>query len=142
MRVFTAVLFFAWCSFAMAGKDTFGDVVVSRVTTIYDGDSFSATIDSWPEIAGKNIPIRIYGIDTPEMRGECKREIELARMAKKATVALIRSAKVIELKQMRRDKYFRIDADVYADGKNVGDKLIKDGLAKPYYGGKKNTWCN
>lgn len=141
MRVFIVILFSTWCSFAMAGKDTFGDVVVSRVTTIYDGDSFSATIDSWPEIAGKNIPIRIYGIDTPEMRGQCKREIQLARMAKKATVAMIRSAKVIELKRMRRDKYFRIDADVFADGESVGDHLIKAGLAKPYFGSKKSSWC-
>lgn len=124
-----------------AGKQTYGDVRVSRVTTIYDGDTFTATIDSWPGIAGKNIGVRIYGIDTPELRGKCKREIELARLAKKKTVAMIRSAKAIELKQMRRDKFFRIDAEVVTDGKSIAQALISAGLAVPYYGDKKATWC-
>jgi len=75
------------------------------------------------------------------MRGKCKREIELARMAKKKTVSMIRSAKSIELKQMRRDKYFRIDAEVFADGRSIGQALISVGLAVPYHGDKKVTWC-
>ena len=124
-----------------AGQPTYGDVKVSRVTTIYDGDTFTATIDSWPGIAGKNIGIRISGIDTPEMRGKCRKEIELARMAKKKTVSMIRSAKSIELKQMRRDKYFRIDAEVLADGRSIGQALISAGLVVPYHGDKKATWC-
>ena len=124
-----------------AGQPTYGDVKVSRVTTIYDGDTFTATIDSWPGIVGKNISVRISGIDTPEMRGKCEKEIELARMAKKKTVAMIRSAKIIELKQMRRDKYFRIDAVVFADGRSIGQALISAGLAVPYHGDKKVTWC-
>lgn len=124
-----------------AGQPTYGDVRVSRVSTIYDGDTFTATIDSWPGIAGKNIGVRISGIDTPEMRGKCEREIELARMAKKKTVAMIRSGKRIELKQMRRDKYFRIDAEVFVDGRSIAQALIAAGLAIPYNGGKKVTWC-
>jgi endonuclease YncB( thermonuclease family) len=141
LRVLVFVVFMGFALFAQAGQQTYGDVKVSRVTTIYDGDTFTATIDSWPGIAGKNIGIRIYGIDTPEMRGKCKREIELARLAKKKTVAMIRSAKIIELKQMRRDKYFRIDAEVFADGRSIGLALISAGLAMQYYGDKKATWC-
>lgn len=85
--------------------------------------------------------MRIAGIDTPELKGRCRKEIELARLAKQKTVAMIRSAKIIELKRMRRDKYFRIDADVYVDGKSIAQALIKAGLAVPYQGGKKVTWC-
>jgi endonuclease YncB( thermonuclease family) len=118
--------------FAQAGRQTYGDIKVSRVTTVSDGDTFTATIDEWPSVAGKNIGIRIYGIDTPEMRGKCKKEIELARLAKQRTVAMIRSAKVIELKRMRRDKYFRIDAEVVVDGKSIAQALITAGLAVPY----------
>jgi micrococcal nuclease len=83
----------------------------------------------------------ISGIDIPEMSGKCKKEIQLARMAKIRTVAMIRSAKTIELKQMRRDKYFRIDAEVFADGKSIAQTLIAAGLAVPYHGDKKVTWC-
>lgn len=142
--MFRSVVFVALMGASLvvqAGQPTYGDVKVSRVTTIYDGDTFTATIDSWPGIAGKNIGIRISGIDTPEMRGKCKREIELARMAKKKTVAIIRSAKVIQLRGMRRDKYFRIDAEVFADGRSIGQALISAGLAVPYHGDKKATWC-
>ncbi len=142
--MFRSTLFISLMGMSLAvpaGQPTYGDVTVSRVTTIYDGDTFKATIDSWPGIAGKNIGVRISGIDTPEMHGKCKREIELARMAKKKTVAMIRSAKRIDLKQMRRDKYFRIDAEVFADGKSIAQALIATGLAIPYNGGKKATWC-
>lgn len=62
-------------------------------------------------------------------------------MAKKKAVAMIRSAKIIELKHMRREKYFRIDAEVLADGKSIAQALISAGLAVPYYGDKKVTWC-
>jgi len=52
-------------------------------------------------------------------------------------------AKVVELRNLQRGKYFRIVADVYADGINVGDQLINEGLAVPYDGGRKTKdWCN
>lgn len=127
---------------AQASKKTYGDVKVSTVTTIYDGDTFTVTIDDWPALIGKSISVRINGIDTPEMRGKCQREIELAREAKKATVAMIREAKTIELRNLRRDKYFRILADAYADDKSIGEMLIKSGLAVHYSGGKKIDWCS
>lgn len=65
--MFRSTLFFALMGFSLvvnAGKQTYGDVKVSRVTTVYDGDTFTATIDSWPGIAGKSIGIRISGMDT------------------------------------------------------------------------------
>jgi len=127
---------------ALANKQPYGNATVSRVTTIYDGDTFTAQMDSWPPIIGQSISVRIYGIDTPELRGKCKREIDLARKAKQFTVEMIRSAKKIELRSMRRDKYFRILAIAVADGKVIGDELIKAGLAVPYYGAKKISWCD
>lgn len=126
---------------ASAAPQTYGNVVVDTVTTIYDGDTFRATINKWPPIIGKNIPIRVNGIDTPEMRGGCKAEIEQARQAKKEAVAMIRAAKVVELRNIQRGKYFRIVADVYLDEKSLGDTLIGKGLALPYDGGKKEKWC-
>jgi hypothetical protein len=60
--MFRSTLFVAIMGMSLvvqAGQPTYGDVKVSRVTTIYNGDTFTATIDSWPGIAGKNIGIRI-----------------------------------------------------------------------------------
>lgn len=66
-------------------------VLVSEVTSIYDGDTFRANIEGWPPIIGERMPIRIKGIDTPELRGKCRQEAEGARLAKQATVTALRA---------------------------------------------------
>ncbi|WP_345974064.1 thermonuclease family protein [Sulfurimonas sp. HSL3-7] len=120
----------------------YGSAVVSEVTSIYDGDTFRANLKEYPEIIGYRIGVRINGIDTPEMRGQCQKEKDLARQAKELTVTQLRGAKKIELRNMKRGKYFRIVADVYVDGKSLGDMLIKRSLAVPYDGGHKGKdWC-
>jgi len=76
------------------------------------------------------------------MRGKCQAEKALARKAKQHTVAMLRGARTVELRNMKRGKYFRIVADVYADGKSVGQSLVKRGLAVEYHGGTKvKDWC-
>ena len=120
----------------------YGNATVSEVRTIFDGDSFRADINGWPDIIGKSVPIRILGIDTPEMRGKCEAEKILARQAKQHTVALLRSGKVIELKNTRRGKYFRILANVIIDGESLADSLLKNGLARLYDGGRRVGWCD
>ncbi len=66
---------------------------MDEVTSIYDGDTFRVNINSWPEVIGRRVPVRIAGIDTPEMRGKCQVEKELARKAKQFTVLMLRAAK-------------------------------------------------
>jgi endonuclease YncB( thermonuclease family) len=120
----------------------YGSALVSEVTSIYDGDTFRADLKGYPEIIGDRIGIRINGIDTPEMRGECQKEKRLARQAKQFVVTQLRSAKRVELRNMKRGKYFRIVADVYVDGKNLGDMLISNTMAVSYDGGTKaKDWC-
>ena len=121
---------------------SFGSVTVSEVTSIYDGDTFRVNIEGYPELIGHRIGIRVSGIDTPEMRGKCQQEKDLARKAKQYTVAKLRGAKKIELRNMKRGKYFRIVADVYVDGKNLTEGLIKNKLGVHYDGGHKaKDWC-
>ena len=123
-------------------KKNYGSVIVSEVTSIYDGDTFRANIKEYPDVIGYRMGIRINGIDTPEMRGECVKEKTLAKSAKQFTVEKLRAAKKIELRNMKRGKYFRIVADVYVDGNNLGEMLIAKGLAVPYDGGRKaKVWC-
>ena len=128
---------------SLSAKDiNYGSVTVDEVTSIYDGDTFRVNIKDYPSIAWSRIPIRINGIDTPEMRGKCPKEKTLAREAKQFTVKKLRNAKVIELRNMQRGKYFRIVADVYADNQSLADELIKNNLAVRYNGGTKvKDWC-
>jgi endonuclease YncB( thermonuclease family) len=60
----------------------YGTVIVTKVISVYDGDTFRVDIDSLPPIVGKNIPIRLNGVDTPEIRGKCKYEKDLAIKAR------------------------------------------------------------
>lgn len=115
----------------------YGNSHLSYVVRVYDGDTFYGHIRSWPDIAGDTIGIRIYGIDTPEMRGVSDSIKILAIKAKELTESLVMSGKRVRLKNMRRGKYFRIVAEVWVGKKNVAEELIKAGLAKPYTGKEK-----
>ena len=125
-----------------ADNPSYGNVTVTEVTSIYDADTFRVDIRQWPAVAGSRIAVRVKGIDAPEMQGKCAREKELARTAKQTTVAMLRAGKKIELRNLQRDKYFRLLADVYVDGKSLAATLLKAGLAYPYGGGTKKSWCN
>ena len=127
---------------AINATPNYGSIVISGITSVYDGDTFRANIPDYPPIVGENIGIRIKGIDTPEIRGKCAKEISLAKDAQSFAEKTLRSAEVVELRNLQRGKYFRIVADVYADGINVGDELVKESLAVVYDGGRKTKdWC-
>lgn len=131
-------------SIALSGgiKDkTYGSVTVDEVTSIYDGDTFRANIKGWPDVIGYRMSIRVNGIDTPELRGKCQAEKDLARLAKQTTVESLRTAKLIELKNIKRGKFFRLIADVYVDGKSLAERLIKNKQAIVYNGRTKINWC-
>jgi endonuclease YncB( thermonuclease family) len=124
------------------GAPEYGSVIVSEVRSIYDADTFKVHIEGWPDIIGKSVSIRVNGVDAAEMRGKCESEKLAAREAKQFTVAQLRQGKVIELRNMKRGKYFRILADVYIDDVNLADQLIAAGLARPYDGSKRLSWCD
>lgn len=112
------------------------DVTVSRVVSVYDGDTFRVDIDEWPGIVGRNMPVRIAGIDTPERRSKCSKEKILAYKARQKLAAILRQGDVV-LKNIRRGKYFRLLSDVFVNGKSVADLMIQSGYAVRYDGGRK-----
>ncbi len=124
-----------------ASSKAYGNAEVLKVTSVFDGDSFRADLKGFPAIVGEHMAIRINGIDTPELRGECDKEKQLARAAKQFSVERLRVAKNITLKNIRRGKYFRLIADVYIDGVSLGEQLIKHGHAVKYFGQTKPNWC-
>jgi len=143
MNRLVALLLICFIPVTAFADKTYGSIAIAEVTSIYDGDTFRANIPDYPPIIGQHMGIRINGVDTPEMRGKCEQERMLARKAKQYTVTKLHSAKAIELRNMQRGKYFRIVAEVYADGQSVGDGLVREGLAVVYDGGKKvKDWCD
>ena len=119
----------------------YGTVTVSKVISVYDGDTFRVNIDSLPPIVGKNIAIRVNGVDTPEIRGKCQYENNLALEARDFVRDKLSNAKEIKLTNLQRGKYFRVVANVMVDGVSLERELLDNKLAYEYYGGKKLNWC-
>ena len=110
----------------------------------YDGDTITFQIPNVHPLLGEHISVRVFGVDTPEKNGKKPCEKARARDAQRLVENLLKRAKIIELKNVGRDKYFRILAEVWADGNSVADILIKNKLAYPYFGDRKPTsmsWC-
>lgn len=121
-------------------------ILVERIVSIYDGDTFRADLKNLPPLIGRNIGIRLAGIDTPEIHpkkgtpADREEEKKLAIKARDALRDILGKARVIRLKKARRGKYFRIVAQVYADGRNVTQILLRRKLGYPYNGGKKKSY--
>jgi len=113
------------------------EVILVRV---HDGDTIIVDVPLFPAIIGDNISVRLSHIDTPEMTDQRPEVKTLAIKAREVLKQILHDAKKIELTELKRDKYFRINAIVIADGVNVQTTLINLELAKPYDGGKKSPW--
>jgi endonuclease YncB( thermonuclease family) len=109
----------------------------------YDGDTITVNIPSLHPLIGSKISIRLRGIDTPELRSKCAQEKQLAKECKKIVYDLLCEARRIDLYNVQRGKYFRIVADVVADGQNISKILLDKGIAVVYNGGTKvKDWCD
>ena len=128
--------------FSVQAATEYGTTIVSKVISVYDGDTFRVDIDSLPPIVGKNIPIRLNGVDTPEIRGKCQYEKDLAIKARDFVRNKLTNAKEIRLTKLQRGKYFRVVADVMIDGVSLEQELLDNALAYKYTGGKKSSWCD
>lgn len=142
MRTLIFVLSILVLPLPVQGSEDYGSVRVDEITSIYDADTFRATIHSWPAVVGFRIPVRVRGVDAPELRGKCPQETELAREAKQFSAGMLRKGSKIILENIERGKYFRLIADIVVDGESLGEALIDSGHARFYHGGQREGWCD
>lgn len=120
-------------------------LTVTGVVSVYDGDTLRVNLDCDAPLFCDNMPIRVRGIDAPEIRGKCEAEKQKAIQARNVLRALIEQAtkegRTVVLHEPERGKYFRLVADVTINGASVAQALINQGLARPYDGGKREGWC-
>ena len=88
-------------------KTTYGNLTVTILVEVYDGDTFRVHIDGQHPIIGANIRIRIRGVDTPEIkhRAKCDEERELGEKARLFVEERLKKAAKIELLNISRGKY-------------------------------------
>lgn len=115
----------------------------ATVNYIFDGDTFAAYVDLAPENIKISVRVRIRNVDTPEIHGACRTEIDMANRARERLGELLPIGTRVELTNIKDDKYLgRIDANVkLPDGRDVGKILIRDGFGRPYNGGARRAWC-
>ena len=100
---------------------------------VVDGDTIKAPY---------GVTYRLLGYDTPETRfARCDAERELGLAAKHRLEELLAQGEVRVLESGKEDRYGRSLAAVTVNGRDVGDILIDEGLARPYKGGKRASWC-
>lgn len=109
------------------------------IASVYDGDTFKINLNCSLAVYCEKVPVRVRGVDTPEIKGKTAREKDLAQKAKSFTKNFLANGP-ISLSHCGRDKYFRLLCDVTnAEGKNLAQELIKHKLGYAYDGGKKST---
>jgi endonuclease YncB( thermonuclease family) len=113
----------------------------AEVMRVLDGDTFEARVHVWP---GMQITtrVRLRGIDAPELRARCDDEREKALAAREALARLLAQGSV-GVARVGQDKYGgRVDADVStADTPDVSAAMLQGGFARPYAGGRRESWC-
>jgi endonuclease YncB( thermonuclease family) len=84
--------------------------------------------------------LRVMGLDVPELRGRCPAEVQVARAARDRMAALVAGG--VSLQPHGRDRYRRLLAVVRdRQGRDVALVLIREGLARPYGGEGRRSWC-
>lgn len=135
------ILFILLSSDMAIGSNDFDAVEYVRN---YDGDTIIVNIVDIPSLFGAKIPVRLARSDSPEMKSKVACEKSAAIASRDEVKRVLSISKVINLKNTKRDKYFRIVAEVEFDGGNLSDYLISKRLATAYDGRTKKIvdWCN
>ena len=102
-------------------------VEVKLVKTV-DGDTIRVNYN------GKEETVRYLLIDTPESKDSRSCKQPYAEEAYNRNKQLVNSGKLtLEFEKSKRDKYDRLLAYVFVDGKSVQETLLKEGLARVAY---------
>ena len=128
---------------AVTGKETVKQSVPATVLKVVDGDTIKVSAHIWLGITVDTM-VRIKGIDTPELRGKCPYEKQLAKEAKAFVKEKLPLGSTVYLSNVEYDKYGgRVVAKVAdSNKKDIGKDLIKNGFARSYSGKTaKSNWC-
>ncbi len=149
---------------ALGAGDRLAGPLSAQVVSVLDGDTLEVRVHIW---LGQDIRtrVRLAGIDAPELKGKCARERDLAQRARAYLLARLDplaagdgaagdgaagdgaagdgAAASIRLREVRYGKYAgRVLARVETlDGTDLGQELVAAGLARPYDGRRRASWC-
>jgi endonuclease YncB( thermonuclease family) len=127
-------------SYALAAETASQECKVIRVV---DGDTLEVPLSCLPK--DMKLFVRVLGVDTPEKGGRamCPSEAALALKASEHTKLLVAKANsVAVVSNPAWDKFGgRMLANIKLGDIDLTQSLIAAGLARPYFGDKKQSWC-
>jgi micrococcal nuclease len=122
---------------------TSADLQECKVIRVVDGDTLEVPLSCLPR--DMKLFVRVLGVDTPEKggRAKCAAEAQLAEKASAHTKKLVSDANsVAVISNPKWDKFGgRMNANVELAGTDLTKSLIDNGLARPYDGKTKQSWC-
>jgi endonuclease YncB( thermonuclease family) len=115
---------------------------------VHDGDTLvNCKIDFGMYRFEENVNVRLYGIDTPEVRRNKSQlfpdlEVEAGKLVAELLSKFITTSYFDPVLQSvkQKSKYSSILGILYLGNVNINDLLVELKLAYPYTGGKKEKW--
>ncbi len=114
----------------------------AEILSVYDGDTVTATVDLGFKVSAIKVKLRLYGVNTPEIRGGTETTKLAAREARDYVKTQILGKKV-RMKSLGKGKYGRylaiiwpIDDNGEPLGESINDELVRLGMAKRYMANK------
>lgn len=100
----------------------------ARIVSVYDGDTVRADINLGLNTIRANEPLRLYGINAPEVKGP---ERDRGIVSRDVLRGWIEGKEVtIRAIEDENEKFGRILVVIYVNGENINEKLVSQGLAE------------
>lgn len=113
------------------GGDLAGMLKAKTAIHVVDGDTIKLGTQS----------LRLVNIDTPEIRSaQCPEENALGEQARTRLKALLSEGQIAILPNGKLDKFGRPLVKLEIAGKDAGEILVSEGLARIWQG-RNETWC-
>lgn len=113
-----------------------------RVIKVYDGDTITiaSRVPNLKNSLVYRFSVRLNGIDCPEIKSKDCEEKAIANLVKKKLSDKI-FGKVVNLKNIKLEKYGRLLAEVYCGDIHINQWLLDTNCAIRYDGGTKKQIC-
>lgn len=112
-----------------------------KVVKVYDGDTIHVAAPVQPDGTMARFKVRFARINAPEIRTDDKTEKENAVTCRDVLKERILN-EIIEIQNVKKDKYGRLLAEVIHQGQNINDWLLDQNLVAVYAAQKPIRRCN
>ena len=102
----------------------------AKIISVYDGDTVRMDISLGFNNWLLNQSVRLFGINTPEIRGSQKLDGLISRDRLRDLIG--GKEIILESHKDKTGKFGRILGTIYLDGVNINELLVREGLAVRY----------